>query len=81
MAWQYDRPEIGEGLIEVFRRPASIISEMTFQLQGLEPSATYTVTNLDGGSSIKTGDDLMNIGLTINISDAPGSALIIYTKN
>lgn len=81
MAWQYDSPELGQGLVQAFRRPASTVAAMTFNLQGLEPAATYTVTNLDGGSVTETAADLMNIGLTITISDVPGSALITYTKN
>ncbi|MDO8303138.1 MAG: alpha-galactosidase, partial [Sedimentisphaerales bacterium] len=82
IAWQYDRPDIGQGLVQAFRRPGSLTAtSMTFKLQGLEPAASYTVTNLDGGTSTKTGNELMNTGLSITIPASPGSALIRYTKN
>jgi alpha-galactosidase len=81
MAWQFNRPEEGDGVVQAFRRPSSTVAAMTFNLKGLDSGATYTVTNLDGGVSTKTGDELMNTGLTVNISSTPGSALITYTKN
>ncbi len=83
MAWQYHSPELGQGLVQAFRRPGSTATAtaMTFKLRGLDPSATFTVTNLDGGASTNTGDTLMKIGLPVTISHAPGSALIRYTKN
>jgi alpha-galactosidase len=81
MAWQHDRPELGQGLVQAFRRSASTVTTMTFKLQGLEPAATYTVTSLDGGTTTLTGSYLMNTGLTVYRSTAPASAIITYTKN
>ncbi|MDO8301693.1 MAG: GH36 C-terminal domain-containing protein, partial [Sedimentisphaerales bacterium] len=81
IAWQFHRSELGVGVVQAFRRPNSTVGSMTFQLHGLEPAASYTVTNLDGGTGTKTGNELMSTGLTINLPAVPGSALITYTKN
>jgi len=81
MAWQYNSPELGQGLVQAFRRPNSTVAAMTFKLKDLDDGAAYTVTNLDGGITANTGSELMNVGLTINVPDAPGSSLITYTKN
>ena len=40
LAWQYDRPEAGEGLVQAFRRPQSADSIRVFRLRGLEPTAS-----------------------------------------
>ena len=51
MAWQFDRPEAGEGMVQAFRRDECGDAAKTFRLQGLDPAATYEVTDLDVGNS------------------------------
>ncbi len=81
MAWQYDRPEKGEGLVQAFRRGGNGEESKTLKLQGLDAAATYTVTNLDTGEKSElSGRDLIESGLPITIKEQPGSALITYTK-
>jgi len=80
IGWQYDRPEIGQGLLQAFRRADSTVVEMVFRLEGLDPKAFYTVTNLDGDVTTKSGSELMNPGLKVNLPTAPGSVLIVYSK-
>ena len=46
MAWQFNRPEAGEGMVQAFRRPESRIESMRVVLRGLDPTATYALTNL-----------------------------------
>ena len=46
-AMQFDRPEVGEGFVEIFRRSRSPYEIARFQLQGLEAAARYAVNNLD----------------------------------
>ena len=81
IAWQFHRPELGAGVVQAFRRASNTVAAMIFKLHGLDPAASYTVINRDGGTVTKTGNELMNTGLTVNISTVPGSALITYTKN
>jgi len=79
MAWQYDKPETGEGMVEAFRRPKSEESQKTFRLFGLDTAARYTLTNLDAAVATEaSGKDLMEKGLTVEIKNKPGAAIIIY---
>lgn len=81
IAWQFDRPDLGEGMVQAFRRPESGFAVIGFQLKGLDPSATYAVTNVDvPGSKKMTGKELMEKYLLIKITDQPGSALYTYKK-
>ncbi|MFC1462506.1 GH36 C-terminal domain-containing protein [Verrucomicrobiota bacterium] len=89
MAWQYDRPDAGRGMVQAFRRQQNADSSKVFRLQGLVPSAQYEVTNFDvegttkipGGSTpLTTGRDLMENGLTVEIKDKPGAAVIAYQR-
>ena len=83
IAWQFDRYDLNEGMVQAFRRPnAAATSSMTFALRGLDPTANYTVDDLDTpGTVTMTGTVLMNPGLSVMIGSAPGSAIITYSKN
>jgi alpha-galactosidase len=79
MAWQFDIPESGEGLVQAFRRDECAEAKMTFKLQGLDPAATYEVTDLDAGSPAKvSGMSLMEEGLAVELKDKPRAAVITY---
>jgi alpha-galactosidase len=81
MAWQFDRPESGEGMVQAFRHSDSVYDSIQVRLRGLEPDAVYTLTNLDvEGEMHKKGSDLMSGKLSIPIKDQPGSAVILYKK-
>ena len=79
MAWQFDRPESGEGTVQAFRRPESPYESARFKLHGLDPTASYKVENFDGGEEIQTGADLMERGLAVIASTAP--AALVYKYN
>ncbi len=81
MVWQYDDPEAGHGLVQAFRRDDSEVATTTYRLYGLDPDAQYAVTNLDvGTSTIISGRKMMEHGLTVDIKDQPGAAIITYTR-
>jgi alpha-galactosidase len=81
MAWQFHRPDLGEGLLQAFRRQDSPTAAATYRLYGLEPTAEYAVTNADDQASRQmTGRDLMERGLTIDLPDCPAAALFTYRK-
>jgi alpha-galactosidase len=79
IAWQFNRTGIG-GFVSAFRRQNSAVTEFDFKLNGLEPKAKYRVENFDTNQPIvKTGVELMTEGLTVKISEQPGSATIKYS--
>ena len=81
MAWQFDRPEQGDGVVQAFRRGNCDEPTRTFQLNGLDPSAHYKITNFDVKGSFKlSGRELMEHGLTVEIKDKPGAAIITYQR-
>lgn len=81
IAWQFDCPEKGEGVVQVFRRAESDVEAARFRLRGLEPGAVYTLTNLDAtGSTEMTGRELLDTGLPVTIKDQPGAIIITYKK-
>jgi len=81
MAWQFDRPEAGEGMVQVFRRGESCYESARFPLRGLDVNARYTVTNLDGGRAQElTGRELTSPGLKVSLEKRPSAAVLSYKK-
>jgi alpha-galactosidase len=80
MAWQFNTVETNEGIVQAFRRQESTTGSMTFKLKGLVPGYNYSLYNIDTKkTSIRSGNDLMNTGLTISL-DIRTSALIKYSR-
>lgn len=81
MGWQFDKPEQGKGMVQVFRRSGATSSSLTVYLKGLDPAATYTLTDMDTQQvTAMTGSQLMQSGLPVTIASQPGAALITYTR-
>ena len=81
MAWQFDKPEIGEGMVQAFRRQDSYHLGCQFKLSGLDPAARYEIKNLDTPDEVVvTGQELMQKGLKVIIEDQPGAMIIVYKK-
>jgi len=81
MVWQFNRPETGDGVVQAFRRADAPYVRAEFRLRGLDPAATYEITNFDEEGATKAlGAHLMGKGLTVEIMDKPGAAVIVYKK-
>ena len=81
MAWQFDRPEQGDGMVQAFRRTKSSHESIRVKLRGLEPDAVYMLTNLDAASPKQMGGkELLEQGLLIDIGEKPGAAVVKYHK-
>jgi alpha-galactosidase len=82
IAWQFDRAEQGEGVVQAFRRDKSSYESARLKLRGLEPAARYAVANLDALTVRQelTGSDLRDTGLLVEIPSRPAAAVIIYRK-
>jgi alpha-galactosidase len=80
-AWQFNRPEEGDGILQAFRRDKCEEATKTYRLRHLDPSAHYEITNFDvEGSLTRSGKELMEAGLAMEIKDQPGAALIAYKR-
>ncbi|MCC6694994.1 MAG: alpha-galactosidase [Candidatus Hydrogenedentes bacterium] len=81
LAWQFDRPDLGEGMIQAFRRSACEADSLRVDLHGLDESARYAVTNQDGGEvSEYTGAQLMTEGVQVTLPSRPAAGLFTYKK-
>ncbi|MCL5097328.1 MAG: alpha-galactosidase [Candidatus Omnitrophica bacterium] len=81
MAWQFNRPDLGEGMIQAFRRPSSTEQSAVYRLHGLDPGLTYTVVNLDApGITQLTGRELMDKGVRITLKVSPDAGIVVYKK-
>jgi alpha-galactosidase len=81
MAWQFNDPKRGEGMVEAFRRPECDESALTVKLHGLQEGTRYVLTNADSGEKFeRTGRELMETGLNLALNEKPSSALLFYRK-
>jgi alpha-galactosidase len=81
-AWQWDRPEKKDGIVELLRRPGSPVAAMNLPLHHLKPDATYEVeirpTYDQAPMKEMKGSDLAK--LQVQLSDAPSSTLVFYKE-
>ena len=81
MAWQFDKPETGEGVMQAFRRPHSSVVSMNFKLRGLDVGGSYTLTNPDvEGQRKLAGRDLLEAGLLVTLEQPRQAATIFYKR-
>jgi alpha-galactosidase len=81
LAYEFDRPEEGDGIILAFRRNLSAVPTCAVKLHGLVPEAVYAVNFEDYGLKVSaTGRDLLEKGLELKIPNPPGSLLVSYQK-
>ena len=81
MAWQFDRPEVGQGVVQAFRRPKSVYESARLKLRGLDPAAMYELKNVDEKAPKKlAGRTLMEKGLLVSINSCPGAVTILYRR-
>jgi len=79
IAWQFDRPEQHEGMVQAFRRPDSAFETARFRLRGLSPTSRYQVRDLDSATSTEySGRDLHETGLPVTIPSKPGAVILTY---
>jgi alpha-galactosidase len=82
MAWQFDRPDLGSGMVQAFRRPDSLNDAARFKLSGLESNALYSIEDIDSpGARQTTGRKLIEEGWPVSIRNQPGAAVLIYSRH
>lgn len=81
MAWQFDVPEKGEGMVQAFRRSQSVYETARFPLRGLAADDRYVVTNLDTGEQqTLTGRELLEQGLRVSLPVQSSDVVLTYAK-
>jgi len=81
LAWQFDRPEKGDGLVQVFRRSQSPYPSAQLRLHNLDPEATYEIEDFDRkGARRMSGKALMERGLSVELPKMASSAIFTYRK-
>jgi alpha-galactosidase len=81
IGWQFDRPDLGEGMVQAFRRAQCDVASTKMNLHALDPDAVYRLIDLDAAGAMEmTGRELLGNGLPIAIKDRPGAVVITYKK-
>ncbi|MCL5099037.1 MAG: alpha-galactosidase [Candidatus Omnitrophica bacterium] len=81
LAFQFDRSDLGEGVVQIFRRTECPEETWTVRLRGLDPNACYLLANWDEDQpQTKTGRELMDQGLTVHLKSKPAAGVVVYRK-
>jgi alpha-galactosidase len=81
IAVQLHRADLDAGVVIVFRRAASPITNATFPLKGLRSEVDYTFEDADRSQSwVVNGQDLIMTGLRVAISRPRTSRMIFYSS-
>ncbi len=81
IAYQFHQLETAEGMALAFRREEAETTECHIRFQALDAQTRYELWNRDTDQrQVYTGNELMNNGLTLQLSECPSSALITYKK-
>ena len=81
IAWQFYRPESGDGVVEAFRRSKSEEGIEVLRMNGLDAVVDYEITDLDTNTpKVLSGKELMEKGLRVEIAKNPGAVTIVYKR-
>ena len=80
-AWQFDRPESGQGVVQAFRRPKSEETGTLFKLRGLDLQARYRLADLDTNRMwTLPGRELLEQGLRVETDKRPDAVIVTYER-
>jgi alpha-galactosidase len=81
IGWQFHRPEMGDGMVQAFRRSRSPEDSLTLKLRGLRTDSVYEIRDLDSESGTRSsGSALMDPGLPVKLPRRAQAALITYKR-
>ncbi len=84
IGWQFNRPEKGDGLIELFRRQNAASLTFNAKLRELDPRKDYRIVLVDAAGNETlvgkkwTGKELMENGVPVTLSIQPSAAILTY---
>ena len=77
MAWKFDRPEAGCGMVQVFRRARSPFGEAALKLHRLEEGARYVFRDVDSNEKqTLSGSVRLKEGFPVRFRSRPPEARI-----
>ena len=78
-AWQYNRPENSDGIIQVFKREHSPYTTAIYKLKGLTCDKIYIVEDIDTNNCIElSGKELMEVGFEVAIKESRVAKIFTY---
>ncbi|RIK80452.1 MAG: hypothetical protein DCC67_09340 [Planctomycetota bacterium] len=81
IAWQFNRPESGEAVVQAFRRQESTQAETRLKLRGLDPDASYRIEALGTDQAwTESGAVLMDAGLKAVLPEQRSAGLYQLSK-
>ncbi|NQU11003.1 alpha-galactosidase [bacterium] len=82
IAWQFHQPDRDAGLVQAFRRKNSPVAVAFFPLRGLDPTATYVITDQDRQAPPREfpGEALVLAGLAVALPQAPQAGVVVYRR-
>lgn len=81
LAWQFDRPEQDDGVVQVFRRAGSPYESARLRLRGLDPGGRYEFTRFEkDGTAEFAGETLLGPGLPVTLPERPAAAVLRYRR-
>ena len=79
MIFQFDRPDLQGGLVNVMRRRKSCFDTAQICFRGLVPETVYVLDDADCGVIAEmSGADLMEKGLRLTLPEKGSAKLIFY---
>jgi alpha-galactosidase len=80
IGWQFDRPESGQGIVQVFRRERSFYETAHLKLHGLNPAARYVFQPLEDRTQeqVYPGRDLLETGLPVRTTGPATVVNFVY---
>jgi alpha-galactosidase len=80
-AFQFHRPERGQGVVLAFRRADSTAAAQHFKLRGLQADAIYELKGLGAAGAARVkGRQLMQTGLLVRLAARPAAATIAFRR-
>ena len=80
-AWQWNRPDKGDGMIQAFRHEKNDQFARNLILRGLDADSEYQFADADGKSlKVVPGKTLMETGLPVEVQEPRGAVLLFYQK-
>jgi alpha-galactosidase len=81
VAWQFDRPEAGAGMVQVFRRQNSPYETARLPLRGLDANRRYRLKTLEADTTWELpGRELLEKGLAVTLPAKASATTITYTE-